>query len=104
MLCNTKPYTDEQWRAIDALGTRVDRDLDAQDVRLTMGGEPTFRHQNRDAEEWKHGGLGRANAAWPTSAAAACSTALPRAACSITGRGKWYPVKRCLAGLSAPRA
>src|SRR6202049_5125321 len=34
----TKPYTPEQWEAIDALGKKIDEDLAANDVRLTMGG------------------------------------------------------------------
>ncbi|MCW2812705.1 MAG: transglutaminase, partial [Nocardioides sp.] len=38
----TKPYAEDQWQAILAQGLRVDRALTAVDVRLTMGGEPTF--------------------------------------------------------------
>ncbi|MEI9921070.1 MAG: transglutaminase family protein [Bacteroidota bacterium] len=38
----TKPYTAEQWATINATGYKVDEDLASGDVRLTMGGEPTF--------------------------------------------------------------
>jgi uncharacterized protein (DUF2126 family)/transglutaminase-like putative cysteine protease len=38
----TKPYKEEQWNAIYDLGFKVDEDLIKNDVRLTMGGEPTF--------------------------------------------------------------
>ncbi|MEC5386390.1 transglutaminase family protein [Uliginosibacterium sp. H3] len=49
----TKPYTPEQWAAIEALGHTIDADLDNNDVRLTMGGEPTFVSvDDRDGDEW----------------------------------------------------
>ena len=38
----THPVSDEQWAAITALGESVDELLTQGDVRLTMGGEPTF--------------------------------------------------------------
>ena len=55
----TLPYTDEQWRAINTLGYQVDGQLLADDVRLTMGGEPTFVSiDDMDGEEWNVKALG----------------------------------------------
>jgi uncharacterized protein (DUF2126 family)/transglutaminase-like putative cysteine protease len=49
----TKPYTLEQWSEIETLGHRVDLDLSQSDVRLTMGGEPTFVSvDDMDGPEW----------------------------------------------------
>ncbi len=49
----TKPYTEEQWQTIEALGHAVDAQLQAGDVRLTMGGEPTFVSiDDMDGAEW----------------------------------------------------
>jgi uncharacterized protein (DUF2126 family) len=54
----TKPYTDEQWAAIEALGHLIDGDLAAHDVRLTQGGEPTFVSlDDRDGAAWNSDAL-----------------------------------------------
>ncbi len=54
----TKPYTDAQWHDIDELGKSVDAKLKERDVRLTMGGEPTFVSlDDRDGLEWHYSAL-----------------------------------------------
>ena len=54
----TRPFTESQWKGIDALGAKVDKSLEAQDVRLTMGGEPTFiSNDDRAGEEWHYTAL-----------------------------------------------
>jgi uncharacterized protein (DUF2126 family)/transglutaminase-like putative cysteine protease len=55
----TKPYTEAQWQAIQAAGERADAALVAGDVRLTMGGEPTFvSDKDPDGAEWTIDALG----------------------------------------------
>jgi uncharacterized protein (DUF2126 family)/transglutaminase-like putative cysteine protease len=55
----TKPYTDPQWASIVSLGHAVDADLAGLDVRLTMGGEPTFVSvDDRESPEWSTEALG----------------------------------------------
>ena len=55
----TKPYTEVQWQEIDALGQRIDAELVAKDVRLTMGGEPTFVSiDDMEGAEWNTAAFG----------------------------------------------
>ena len=64
----TKPYTEEQWQRIESLGHRVDAELEAGAVRLTMGGEPTFVSiDDMDVvPEWKRRWVwGKTSDCWP---------------------------------------
>ena len=56
----TLPYTDEQWNRIESLGFQIDRDISAGDIRLTMGGEPTFVSiDDMESAEWTIAALGK---------------------------------------------
>ncbi len=49
----TKPYTEEEVAAIHATGMLVDTDLRNGDVRMTMGGEPTFVSvDDMESDQW----------------------------------------------------
>jgi uncharacterized protein (DUF2126 family) len=88
----TKPYTDAQWQAIDALGRRVDTDLVKGDVRLTMGGEPTFVSvDDRDGAEWNTAALGPTKRGLATELVHRLRAKYGAGGFVHMGQGKWYP-------------
>ncbi|MDR2113418.1 MAG: transglutaminase family protein, partial [Candidatus Accumulibacter sp.] len=88
----TKPYTEEQWEAIDALGQHVDADLLAGDVRLTMGGEPTFVSiDDPDGAEWNTEALGPMKRARATALFHRLREQYATRGLAHFGQGKWYP-------------
>src|SRR5260370_14230003 len=88
----TMPYTDDQWREIDALGHRVDADLKSGDVGLTMGGEPTFISlDDSDGEEWTTAALGPAKRERAVDLLGRLRDHFAPHALLHFGQGKWYP-------------
>jgi uncharacterized protein (DUF2126 family)/transglutaminase-like putative cysteine protease len=88
----TKPYTEEQWAAVEKLGHAVDADLAALDVRLTMGGEPTFvASDDPDGEEWNTAALGKTKRARAAELYHRLKGEYAPAGLAHFGQGKWYP-------------
>jgi uncharacterized protein (DUF2126 family)/transglutaminase-like putative cysteine protease len=88
----TKPYTAEQWQAIEKLGHQVDADLRAGDVRLTMGGEPTFVSlDDANAAEWTTAALGPVKRQRAVELLGRLRQRFAPGGLLHFGQGKWYP-------------
>src|SRR5579862_2025302 len=94
----TKPYTDEQWKEIEALGHTIDALYEKQDVKLTMGGEPTFVSIDYpDDPEWNTDALGPRKRVLAGNLLKRLRNHFAPGGFLHYGQGKWYP------GESLPR-
>jgi transglutaminase-like putative cysteine protease len=88
----TRPYSDAQWQAIDALGQRVDEELAANDVRLTQGGEPTFVSvDDMDGAEWNYTADSPRKRTLAEQLFRRLATRFAPGGLLHDGVGKWYP-------------
>jgi uncharacterized protein (DUF2126 family)/transglutaminase-like putative cysteine protease len=88
----TLPYRENQWREIEALGRSIDEKLSALDVRLTMGGEPTFvSTTNRDGIEWNFTALSPEKQQKGEKLFKRLRNRFATGALMHYGQGKWYP-------------
>lgn len=94
----TKPYTADQWQAIEALGHRIDSRLEHNAVRLTMGGEPTFVSiDDMEGAEWNTEALGPDKRRLAGQLLRRLRYRFGPGGLLHFGQGKWYP------GESLPR-
>lgn len=88
----TKPYSDEQWQQIQALGKAVDKEFEKNDVRLTMGGEPTFVSiDDMESAQWNTDALGDDKLSLAKTLLLRLRDRYAQKGLLHYGQGKWYP-------------
>ncbi|WP_045826979.1 DUF2126 domain-containing protein [Teredinibacter turnerae] len=88
----TKPYTDDQWQEVLALGRAVDDELNQNDVRLTMGGEPTFVSiDDMESAQWNTAALGADKLRLAKNLLLRLREHFAPNGMLHYGQGKWYP-------------
>jgi uncharacterized protein (DUF2126 family)/transglutaminase-like putative cysteine protease len=88
----SRPFTEEEWRKVEQVAHCVDADLKAQDVRLTMGGEPTFVGIDEpESAQWSIDALGAVKQTRGLVLIRALRGRVAPGGMLHYGQGKWYP-------------
>ncbi len=88
----TLPYADEDWERILKLGESIEKRIKKNDIRLTIGGEPTFvSTENKDAPEWNFDALGYEKYSKSEQLLKKLKGHFAEGGVLQYGQGKWYP-------------
>lgn len=88
----TRPFEDKDWKTLDRLGDKIEADLVAGDVRLTMGGEPTFVSiDDFETAEWNTDASGPTKPGVAEELIGKFKARFGPGGLLHYGQGKWYP-------------
>jgi uncharacterized protein (DUF2126 family)/transglutaminase-like putative cysteine protease len=87
-----KPFTDQDWLRIREVAHSVDADLTKHDVRLTMGGEPTYVGiDDPESPQWNIDAAGAMKRTRGLALIQGLREGMASGGFLHYGQGKWYP-------------
>ena len=88
----SKPFTEMEWDRVRQAARSIDEELEAHDVRLTMGGEPTYVGiDDPESPQWNIDALGDMKHARGMALIQSLRRRMAPGALLHYGQGKWYP-------------
>jgi len=88
----SQPFSEDDWSRLQQVAHQVDEDLEQHDVRLTMGGEPTFVGIDEpESLQWNIEALGQAKRNRGMALIRGLRERMTTGALLHYGQGKWYP-------------
>lgn len=88
----TQPFSSDEWSAVRRVAHKLDREIVEQDIRLTMGGEPTFVGIDEpESPQWNVEALGSIKRTRGLELIRRLHERTAHGGLLHFGQGKWYP-------------